>query len=115
MSRSKEYQRLLNSKRWRELKVWKHRKEEGLCEMCRAEGIVRSGIDCHHILPVESATTMEEMTRLTFSPDNLQLLCVAHHQKVHKELGKNSKANRKQRREDAFNRWIEHLKNYTHE
>lgn len=55
------------------------------------------------------------MTRLTFSPDNLQLLCVAHHQKVHKELGKNSKANRKQRREDAFNRWIEHLKNYTNE
>ena len=63
----------------------------------------------------EKGTTMEEMTRLTFSPDNLQLLCVAHHQKVHKELGKNSKANRKQRREDAFNRWIEHLKNYTNE
>lgn len=55
------------------------------------------------------------MERLAFDPNNLQLLCIYHHKQVHKEMGQNTKANRKQRREDAFNRWIEHLKNYTHE
>lgn len=115
MSRDPRYQKLLNSKRWKELKVWKHRKEEGLCELCKAEGIIRAGVDCHHIVPVETARTPEEMAKLCFSPDNIQLLCVPHHQAVHKDMGKNTKANRAQRRKESFIRWIEKLKKESNE
>ena len=82
MSRSKRYQKLLNSKRWAEVKriVWK--RAGGLCERCRREGIaagvlpdgyITPGVDCHHKIPVESANPdiPGEMERLAYNPDIL--------------------------------------------
>ena len=73
MSRNKEYQRLLNSKRWKELRAWKLQ-QNPLCELCQAEGYVTSAIDIHHKTPVESARTPQEMEALCFNPSNLQSL-----------------------------------------
>ena len=117
MSRDPRYQRLLNSPRWAETKriVWQ--RADGLCEECIAEGIraglpigyIRPGRDCHHIVPVETAKTLAEMERLTYDPNNIRLVCVEHHIKLHKQMGKGTKANRKERAEERQARWRDHV------
>ena len=105
MSRSKDYQRLLNSKRWKQLRAWKLQ-QNPLCELCQEEGFVRSAVDIHHKTPVESAKTPSEMYALCFNPSNLQALCISCHVKVHKEMGKNKKKNVLERKDIALQRWI---------
>lgn len=93
MSRDKKYQKLLNDKRWAEVKriVWQ--RAQGLCERCLeegkaagvADGWITPGVDCHHVIPVESAKTEMEMGRLAYNPDNCRLLCVPCHIKTHAE------------------------------
>ena len=118
MSRDPRYQKLLNSKRWAETKRLVWQRANGLCERCKREGIaagiqegyITFGVDCHHKIPVETAKTLEEMERLCFDwQHNIELLCVPCHIKTHTEMGQNTKENRKQRREDRFKRWIEHI------
>ena len=106
MSRSKDYQRLLNSKQWKQLRAWKLQ-QNPLCELCQEEGFVRSAVDIHHKTPVESAKTPREMEALCFNPSNLQALCISCHVKVHKEMGKNKKKNVLERKDIALQRWIE--------
>lgn len=96
MSRDPRYQKLLNSKRWHEVKAYVKRRAGGLCERCRREGIeagvpggfLTPGVDCHHIIPVESANPdiPGEMERLAYDVNNIELLCVACHIKTHEEL-----------------------------
>ena len=112
MSRSKEYQKLLNSRRWKELRAWKLRTTP-LCEQCKEEGFFRSAIDCHHIVPVESARTQEEMERICFDPSNLRALCIPCHMKVHKEMGKGTRQLTQERKKDSMERWAQlHDPNY---
>ena len=112
MSRSREYQKLLNSRRWKELRAWKLRTTP-LCEQCKEEGFFRSAIDCHHIVPVESARTQEEMERICFDPANLRALCIPCHMKVHKEMGKGTRLLTMERKSDALERWkAQHDPNY---
>lgn len=106
MSRDKEYQRLLNSAKWRELRAWKLQ-QNPLCELCQAEGFIRSSVDIHHIVPVESAKTRDEMARMCFDPSNLQALCIPCHIRVHKEMGKGTKVNHKERTNQYLKRWID--------
>ena len=70
MARDPRYQRLLNSRRWKELRVEMLRREP-LCQECKREGYVRSSVDCHHIRPISSAMTVQEMERLCFDPNNI--------------------------------------------
>ena len=112
MSRDPRYQKLLNSKRWQEVKVIVWRRAEGLCERCKAEGRLTPGVDCHHILPVEGAKTLDGpdgMEARCYNPNNCQLLCVPCHIKVHQEARSHTKAEVKANRQRAFERWIEHL------
>ena len=53
----------------------------GLCEDCLAKGIITPGVIVHHKTPL----TPERMTdeRLMYGFDNLRLLCVECHNKVH--------------------------------
>ena len=106
MSRDKDYQRLLNSMRWKELRVWKLQ-HNPLCELCQAEGYVRAAVDIHHIKPVESAHSLQEMEQLCYDPSNLMALCIPCHVKVHKEMGKNKKENVIERKQISLQRWIE--------
>lgn len=104
MSRDKDYQHLLNSKRWRELRAWKLNAQP-LCELCEAEGYVRSAVDVHHKVPVESARTPSEMEHLCFDPANLQSLCIPCHAKVHKEARSHSRDSHQQRADERLERW----------
>ena len=111
MSRDKFYQRLLNSKRWQEVKriVWQ--RTNGLCEECMKQGIVRAGVDCHHIVPVETATTPQEMERLCFDINNVRLLCIACHSAIHKGMGKGTRKLAIERAKQRQDRWAEGLMN----
>ena len=107
MSRDPRYQRLLNSKRWMEVKrvVW--RRADGLCERCREEGFIRAGVDCHHVIPVESAKTEQEMERLAYNPDNCRLLCVDCHIKTHQEMRSHTKEKVAENKARARQRFME--------
>ena len=109
MSRDRNYQRLLNSKRWQEVKriVWQ--RTNGLCEECMKQGIVRAGVDCHHIVPVETATTPQEMERLCFDVNNVRLLCIACHSAIHKGMGKGTRKLAVERAKQRQDRWAEGL------
>ena len=111
MSRDRNYQRLLNSKRWQEVKriVWQ--RTNGLCEDCLKQGIVRAGVDCHHIVPVETATTPQEMERLCFDVNNVRLLCIACHSAIHKGMGKGTRKLAIERAKQRQDRWAEGLMN----
>lgn len=91
MSRDKRYQRLLNNRRWLEVKRLVWQRTQGLCEDCFAEGYITPGVDCHHVIPVESAKTEQEMELLAYNPDNCRLLCVACHIKTHQEMRSHTK------------------------
>lgn len=95
MSRDIRYQKLLNSKRWMKVKRQVWQRAEGLCERCKRDGIaergvpyITPGVDCHHKIPVESAKTEQEMERLAYDVNNIELLCIPCHIKTHKEMGK---------------------------
>ena len=106
MSRSKDYQKLLNAKAWKFLRAW-YLQRHPLCEMCKKEGYVRSAIDVHHKIPVESAKTPAEMWHLCYNPSNLQALCISCHARIHKEAMSHTKAAHKQREDERLARWIE--------
>ena len=82
MSRDPRYQRLLNDRRWRELRI-AYLREHPLCERCIREGkaagvpegYITPAIDVHHRVPVETAKTLQEMERLAYDWNNLEALC----------------------------------------
>lgn len=104
-----EHMKMLNDKRWRETKriVWE--RAGGLCEWCKRDGYIRAGVDCHHLIPFESAKTQAEMERLCYDANNCVLLCVPCHVMVHREIGSKTKAKVKERREQSFERWKDRL------
>ena len=107
MSRNKDYQRLLNAPQWAKVKAIVKAKAGGLCERCKAEGYITPGVDCHHIVPVESGKTLAEMERLCYDwRNNIQLLCVPCHIKTHAEQRSHSKEAHKQRENDRLSQWI---------
>ena len=107
MSRDKRYQRLLNDKRWKLLRAAVFRRTNGLCEMCLKEGIITPGVDVHHIKPVETGRTVQEMERLAYNPANCQLLCIACHIKVHQDMRTHTKEKVKENKERARRRFLE--------
>ena len=108
MSRDKNYQHLLNSKRWKQLRQWKL-EQNPLCELCSREDKVVSAIDVHHITPVESARTPDEMEQLCFNPNNLQALCISCHAKVHREARSHTRSSHEQRERERLERWKQEL------
>jgi len=106
MSRNKDYQRLLNAPQWAKVKAIVRARAGGLCERCKAEGYITPGVDCHHIVPVESGKTLAEMERLCYDIHNIQLLCVPCHIKTHAEQRSHSKEAHKQRENDRLSQWI---------
>ena len=107
MSRDKHYQKLLNSKRWAAVKRFVWQRAGGLCERCRREGLIRAVVDCHHKVPVESARTEQEMERLAYDVNNIELLCIACHIKTHQEMRSHTKEKVKENKERARRRFLE--------
>ena len=107
MSRDKRYQRLLNDKRWPETKILVWRRAGGLCERCKAEGYITAGVDCHHVVPVESGKSIMEMERLCYDVNNIRLLCIPCHIKTHEEMRSHKKEKVAENKERARLRFLE--------
>ena len=111
--RDPRYQKLLNSKRWKETRI-AYLQTHPLCERCAQQGFVRAAVDVHHRQPICATMTQAEMERLCFDiHHNLQALCVPCHVAVHKEMGKGTKANRKEREQERMSRWSERVRRQT--
>ena len=109
MSRDKRYQKLLNSKRWHDVKRFVWKRAGGLCERCKREGFITAGVDCHHKTPVESANPDDPkaMERLAYDVNNIELLCVPCHIKTHQELRSHYAETVKERKELKRRRFLE--------
>ena len=108
---AKDKATIYNSREWKELRIQKLRANP-LCEMCQQHGIVRSAHSVHHVVPIETATTIEEMKRLAFCGlDGLMSLCDDCHHKVHEEMKSFSKESVKARAETRQARWADNIVN----
>lgn len=87
MSRDRDYNKLINTMRWRRLR---HSKlsDQPLCERCLKEGRVTAASEVHHKVPVESSPTMSGKTSLMYDYANLMSICHECHVKEHKEMGR---------------------------
>jgi 5-methylcytosine-specific restriction protein A len=107
---AKDKATIYNSREWRELRIQKLRANP-LCEICQQNGIVRSAHSVHHITPIETASTMEEMRRLAFCGLNgLMSLCDECHAKVHAEAKSHTKESVQQRARQRNDRWLDSIK-----
>ena len=116
MSRDPRYQRLLNDKRWIEVKRLVWQRAGGLCERCKRDGIaergvpyITPGVDCHHKIPVESANPddPQAMERLAYDVSNIELLCIPCHIKTHQEMRSHTKEKVKENKARARRRFME--------
>ena len=106
---AKDKQDIYNSREWQELRIAKLRSTNGLCEECLKRGVTNPARCVHHIVPIETARTKDEMKRLAFDANNLRALCFACHARIHKELGSNTAKIVKQRAEARQDRWKDNL------
>ena len=84
MAHSKLYQKIFNSKEWKELRIQKIRANP-LCERCLALHGWYVPTQCiHHIQPVETGKTETECWEIATRWTNLQSLCFACHSEIHK-------------------------------
>jgi len=107
---------IYNSREWKELRAMKLQ-QQPLCEQCIKDGeamgipggYIRSATCVHHVVPIETARTKDEMKRLAFDVNNLRSLCFACHARIHKELGSNTAKIVRQRAEARQDRWADNL------
>lgn len=102
INRDKDYVKLLNSMRWLRLRRSKLNKNP-LCEECEKEGFVSPATEVHHIVPIQTAVTYNEKEALAYDINNLMSLCHRCHVDIHKSLGKQSKAETKERNKKLVN------------
>lgn len=95
-----QYDRIIHSYRWQCLRR-EYIAAHPLCEDCEAAGRTALAQEVHHIVPIETAHTVEGMEALAFDRRNLRALCKPCHEAAHLRLGSNSKKGRKRVREAA--------------
>lgn len=68
-----------NSAKWRKLRKWYIEQPEitGLCERCLSSGRYEAGIILDHIIEINIDNINNP--DITLNPDNLQFLCLFHH------------------------------------
>lgn len=97
---------MLQSHEWQQLRHRKLESVRGLCERCLSQKLYVPATEIHHIVPVETATTIEDMRQLCFGWNNLQAVCHDCHQQEHRELRSRSKAQIAERNKAKTNRFI---------
>lgn len=116
--KTREYDELINTERWRKLRDWKLASVKGLCEQCikdgQAAGVKQGYLTpaylVHHIVPVETGKTRQEMERLCYDPKNLMALCKKCHGRMHKELNSQTKEGHQRTAQASLERFKERIK-----
>ena len=109
---------IYNSREWKELRIQKLRLNP-LCEQCQKDGesagipggYILSATCVHHIVPIETAKTKDEMRRIALECglNGLMSLCQSCHARIHKEIGSNTAKIVRQRAEARQDRWADNL------
>lgn len=73
---------LYNSKAWQRTRAAYTASVGGLCERCRAKGLIVPGEIVHHKIHLTPENIHNEQITLSF--DNLELLCREHHAEEHR-------------------------------
>lgn len=102
MSKDKRYSRLVSSVRWQRLALETKTRAGWQCQDC---GVVTRRLAVHHIRPVETGRTEEEMEALCFSRANLRVLCFDCHAGVHR--GSHDKENHRLAEDRRVKRFLE--------
>ena len=108
VKQAKDKAEIYNSREWKALRIQKLR-DNPVCELCEKQGVVTAAHCVHHLIPIETATTKEEMRRLAFNPANLQSLCDQCHHTVHEEMKSFSREMVRKRAVARQERWKDGL------
>lgn len=92
-TRRKNLQGFYGSPAWKRTRQAYKESVGGLCEDCKAKGIIRAGDVVHHVIPLSVDNVHSEAITLNFA--NLRLLCDECHARVHQERGDETSAGRK--------------------
>lgn len=77
----KTRQSVYQSKQWKTLRL-SHLLHNPLCELCKEKGIIKQGVDIHHIIsPFKYKGSTAQA--LAFNPNNLITLCKECHSYIH--------------------------------
>ena len=106
MSKDPNYIKLINTMRWRRLRL-KKIQAQPLCELCEKNGRITSATEVHHIVPVESVNNISQMETLMFNFENLMPLCHKCHKEIHAEGFSHSKENVKKSNDRRTQRFID--------
>ncbi len=94
MAKDANYIKLINTQRWRKLRLMKLQAQPLCeCEECKEHGRIISATEVHHIVPVESVTTIEQMEALMFDWNNLMSVSNECHARIHAEMFSHTKEN----------------------
>lgn len=72
------------SKKWQQCRDGYYKSVGGLCEKCKARGILEAGVIVHHKIHISPETIRIPEVALSF--DNLELLCRRCHAEEHGKL-----------------------------
>ncbi|WP_353332797.1 HNH endonuclease signature motif containing protein [Bacteroides sedimenti] len=106
MASKQQYRKLINSKKWQKLRLFKL-KNSPLCERCLLSDRTTPASEVHHITPVETGCNEIQMKQLAYDYTNLQALCRACHVAAHVELQSKSKQAAKQAAANNTNMFLE--------
>lgn len=102
------YQRLMNSREWRETRARKLQRNP-LCEEHYKDGKIVAASVVHHLIEVESGQTEAECRRLCFDINNLESLCRECHAEIHWARGYHTTAAHQQRERERLAQWASRL------
>jgi 5-methylcytosine-specific restriction protein A len=109
----KDKQRIYNSREWRQVRIAKLERNP-LCEVCDSKGLVVPAQCVHHIIPIETAHSFDDMRRLAFRFDNLMSLCFACHGEIHRTLNSHTREGHQQTTANALERWKQRVTGQGH-
>lgn len=103
---AKDKATIYNSREWQELRALKLNSQR-LCERCLSQGRFVEARVVHHIIPIETAHTLEEMKRLAIDCGlaGLQSLCDQCHADIHNDAGYHTREAVQQRANERLERW----------
>ena len=78
-----------------------------LCECCQDKDKITPATEVHHVTPVETVTTIEQMETLMFEYSNLMSVCHECHKNIHAEMFSHSKENVKRANERRTKRFTD--------
>lgn len=110
MAKDANYIKLINTARWKRLRLHKLQSQP-LCECCLSANKNTLATEVHHIVPVESVCSIEQMELLMFDNNNLMSVCHECHARIHQEMFSHTKENVKKANEKRTQRFVDKFLN----